>query len=270
MSQMSSPPPAVPSAPSDPSDASSAAAVRPMGPGGTLLVFLLAGLIAGGGSLGIVLAWHDFFRISPEFENISMEDQEATARLVAAEADAARKNLLLTLGAAGAVLGSVMGLAGGIRDRSVARCGFGILLGLILGSGLGVAAAYLGPGLGSRIEAGTPGGATFESRQNWKLFATIAVHSICWGALGVAAALAATIPSRRIPLIVKNAVGAFVTAMLAMMIYHVLLANFVQLSRFEVLLPQDAVPIAMWTIPTCLMLGFCIGRLSLPQRQTTA
>lgn len=252
----------------DPSAPSPVSAARPRGPGGTLLVFLLAGLIAGGTSLAVVAVFGKFHRVPAELRDISPLDEAGQARLVAAEAEMATKNLFLTLGVLGAAVGGVMGLAGGLRDRSFGRGAVGLVAGLVLGAGLGVASAYLGPEqVGPRIDAAIPRDAPYETRQNWTMFRALAVHATFWGLIGLAAALAATLPTRRIGLTIKSSVGALVAAALAMMVYHALLGNLFQLSRFQLLLPHEMGPIVAWTLPTTLLIGIALGRLSMPNQR---
>ncbi|MGH7200500.1 MAG: hypothetical protein ACREJB_07835, partial [Planctomycetaceae bacterium] len=197
-------------------------------------------------------------------------DEEGQAELFAAQADVAMKNLVLTLGLLGAVVGAVIGLAGGVRDRSFGRGVVGLLLGLVLGGGLAVASAYLGQEIGARIDASMPHTAAFHTRQYGKMLRTLAVHATFWGLIGLAAALAATLPTRRIGLMLKSVLGAIIAAILAMMVYQALLGNLFQVSRFELLLPQEIGPIVAWTLPASVLIGVAIGRLSVPRQKKTA
>ena len=62
-------------------------AARPRGARGSLLVFLLAGVIAGGAGLATVTILNNFFNVPDRFANISANDEEGQAELAAAEVD---------------------------------------------------------------------------------------------------------------------------------------------------------------------------------------
>ena len=244
-------------------------ATRPMGPGGSLLVMLLAGLIAGGASLAAVVLLKDFFHVPEEWGSLR-ETDSGVAKLRAAEAVMAKKNLVLTAGVLGALVAGVMGVAGGVRDGSPRHAMIGLLVGLVLGGGAGVASAYLGPVVGKGIDARVAPQAPIETKQNMEMLKTLAVHGTIWGLIGIAAALAATAPTRRSGSMVTSALGALVAAILAMAIYQVLMGNVFQVSRFELVLPQDLGPMIAWTLPTGILIGLAIGRLSATPQEKTA
>ena len=231
--------------------------------GRALLVFLVSGLIAGGASLAAVVSLQDYYRVPPEMESISPIDERGQARLAVAQAEVETQNLHLTVGLLGAVVASILGVAGGIRDRSIGRAVAGGSLGVVLGCGLGLAAAYLAPEqVRPFVQGLAPGDAPYETRQNVKMFSTMAVHATIWGLIGIAGACAATAPARRAGPVLKSTVGAFVAAVLTMMIYQVLLGNLFEVSRFELILPRDMGPMLLWTIPPAFFIGLAIGRTS--------
>ena len=257
------------SASSEPSDATAADRSRPVATGRSLLVFLVAGLVAGGASLALVVVLQDYYRVPPEMESISPIDEAGQARLRVARAEVATKNLYLTVGLLGALVGGILGLAGGIRDRSFGRILAGLLLGVLLGGGLGVASAYLAPEqVRPLVQRVVPRDAPYETRQNVKMFSTMAVHATIWGLIGIAGACAATAPARRAGPVLKSALAAFVAAALTMMVYQVLLGNLFEVSRFELILPRDTGPMLLWTVPTALLIGLAIGRASAAAPET--
>ena len=259
------------SSPHEPSDTTAVDRARPAPAGRSLLVFFAAGLIAGGSSLALLVAMQDYYRIPPEMESISPIDEAGQARLRVARAEVETKNLYLTVGLLGALVGAILGLAGGIRDRSAGRALAGGLLGVLLGGGLGLASAYLAPEqVRPFVQGLVPRDAPYETRQNVKMFSTMAVHATIWGLIGIAGACAATAPARRAGPMLKSALGAFVAAVLTMMVYQVLLGNLFEVSRFELILPRDMGPMLLWTIPAALLIGLAIGRTSAGEPEQAA
>ena len=250
--------------PRESSDVATADRPQPVATGRSLLVFLVAGLISGGTSLALVMALQDYYRLSPETESVSPNDERGQARLREARAEVETKNVYLTIGLLGALVASILGVAGGIRDRSAGRAVAGGLLGVLLGGGLGLAAAYLAPEqVRPFVQGLVPRDAPYETRQNVKMFSTMAMHAAIWGFIGIAAACAATAPARRASLVLKSALGAFVAAVLTMMVYQVLLGNLFEVSRFELILPRDTGPMLLWTVPAALLISLAIGRVSM-------
>jgi hypothetical protein len=170
-----------------------------------------AGLLAGLLSYGLGEMTHEFF--APKEVAQPLGGGEVMRPTLETIAVADSRNSALTFGTMGGVLGLVLGVAGGLRRRSIGSAASAGGAGLVVGAMLGVVLplALIVPFHRMQVD-----------RNSDDLLVPIGLHAALWGPLGAVGGLAYGLGRGRPGLILRCMLGGLVGAIAGTIVYDVI------------------------------------------------
>jgi len=228
-------------------------------------VFLVVGLVAGAVAFAGIGRYGNAFKLPPEVDRLNYIDQithEEAARLEAAEILRSYQNTALSVAILGGVAGGILGLAVGLRRRTFAATGGGLIGGVLLGATFGGLGGLVEMYLGYRLWSLNFGPLDFE-----RTFKTMVTHSAAFLIAGVGIGLAAGFAARR----VRHSLGVVLAAaLIAGLVYPGLAAALFPVLHTDAVIPHEVGPLLLWTVMPVALMGLALGRTKAAPRPARA
>ena len=250
-----------------------------------LLIFVLAGIVAGGGSWRLIEEYHPYFTrmAKPQQPAASAEQSEpaqrseggpvdggmmmmqamenagdmteTTRRMVEKQRQDNSKDHAFSVGLLGLVVTSVIGLAAGLARKSVVGVLGGLVLGAVFGAALGAGGGWSEVYLEEKL-----------SQVNWidEMLRGVIMHFVAWTAVGIAVSLAVGLSAGKMSMVTRLLGITIGAAVLTAVLFTPLALAAFPNELTEVPIPRSSGIRMLWTGLGAVLLSCAAGLIVCP------